>query len=222
MSNNAPGFPHLSFNTSRPVISPIGSFEWQVISGSLKGSGILPPDTGRTFNGAILYQPKQNEDRYLNGMIITWQPKWTKGLHLGFTRLIYQYNSDRHSTLDGYLPVVGSFFKGKTPNEDAKKRDQLLSVFFRLVLPKEKAEVYGEFGRNDHSQNFRDLLLEPEHARAYIIGARKIFSTKKKTDIELMAEFTQSTNYLQQHVREHDQRGILITRLDTVIPTGAR
>lgn len=190
MSNNAPGFAHLSFNTTAPVISPIGSFEWQIISGTLKSSGILPPDTGRTYDGQTLYQPKPIDDRYLNGMIITWQPKWTKGLHLGLTRLIYQYHSDIPRNFDGYLPVIGALFKGQTENEDAKKRDQLLSVFFRLILPKEKAEVYAEFGRNDHSQNIRDLLLEPEHARAYIIGGRKIFSTKRKVDLELMIEIT--------------------------------
>ena len=202
MSNNAPGFPHITFNTSTPVISSIGSFEWQVIGGRLKGSGILPPDTGRTFNGEKLYEPKPGDDRYLNGMIITWQPKWTKGLHLGFARVIYQYTSDTRRTIDGYLPVVGAFFKGNTANEDDKKRDQLLSVFFRLVLPKEKAEFYAEFGRNDHSQNVRDLLLEPEHARAYIIGGRKIFATKKNTDVELMIEFTQLQNPATANVRE--------------------
>jgi len=61
-------------------------------------------------------------------------------------------------------------------------------------LPKEKAEFYAEFGRNDHSQNFTDLMLEPEHARAYIIGGRKIFTTAKKTDVELMFELTQLEN----------------------------
>src|SRR5215204_2056123 len=36
MSNNAPGFPYLSFNTTSPISSPIGSFEGQIISGFLK------------------------------------------------------------------------------------------------------------------------------------------------------------------------------------------
>lgn len=195
MSNTAPGFPHITFNTSAPIITGIGSFEWQVISGMVKGSGILPPDTGRTFDGVRLYQPKQEDSkRYMNGMIATWQPKWTKGLYLGFSRMFYLYNSDVEKSLDGYLPILGAFFKGKTSGEDDKRRDQLLSIFVRLVLPKEKAEFYAEFGRNDHSQNFTDLMLEPEHARAYILGGRKIFTTAKKTDIELMFEMTQLEN----------------------------
>jgi hypothetical protein len=190
MSNNAPGFPHLTFNTTSPISSPIGTFEGQVISGLLKNSGILPPDTARTFNGQQLYVPKRADNRYLNGMIITWQPKWTKGLHLGFTRVFYLYRPDIESSLNGYLPVLGSFFKGKTKNEDEKMRDQILSLFFRLILPNDHAEFYAEFGRNDHSQNVNDLLQEPEHSRAFLIGGKKIFTTAKNTDMELIAEFT--------------------------------
>ncbi len=192
MSNNAPGFAHITFNSTVPVKSPIGTFEWQLVGGKLKSSGILPPDTARKFDGQPLYVPKPNDDRYLNGLVVTWQPKWTPGLFLGFTRVFYQYEDDLRHNFDGYLPVIGTLFKGKAKNEDEKKRDQLLSVFFRLVLPGEQAEVYGEFARNDHAQNERDLLLEPEHARAYTIGLRKIFPTRSKRQFEILAEMTQT------------------------------
>lgn len=188
MSNNAPGFPHLSFNSTQPVISPVGSFEWQLISGQLKGSDILP-DTSRKFNGQSLYRSKQNGDRYLNGIVVTWQPKWTKGLFVGFSRAFYQYNSDVRSSFDGYIPVFGKFFKGGLSNDDAKRRDQMLSFFFRLLLPKENAELYAEYGRNDHSQNANDFLLEPEHSRAYIIGFSKVFETSKNS-MRLFGEIT--------------------------------
>ncbi len=194
MSNNAPGFGHLSFNTTAPVVTKIGSFEWQLISGVLQNSGLLPPDTARTFNGQPLYEPKTESSRYLNGMIITWQPKWTKGLYLGFSRVFYQYKSNVSSSLNGYLPVLSAFFKSNAQDENKFGRDQLLSLFFRLVLPKEQAEVYGEFGRNDHSQNFFDLLYEPEHARAYTLGLRKIFVQDNKRDVELFMEMTHLQN----------------------------
>jgi hypothetical protein len=195
MSNTAPGFPHITFNTTAPVKTGIGSFEWQIVSGMTKGSNILPPDTGRTFDGVRLYDPKpEDSKRYINGMVITWQPKWTKGLYLGFSRMFYLYNSDVEKSFDGYLPIFGTFFKGATNGEDEKLRDQMLSLFVRLVLPKEKAEFYAEFGRNDHSQNFTDAVLEPEHARAYIVGGRKIITTPKNRDIEVMFELTQLEN----------------------------
>jgi len=188
MSDNAPGFAHLSFNSLQPITSPVGSFEWQLISGKLKGSGILP-DTMRKFNGQSLYIPKPNGDRYLNGMVLTWQPRWTKGLFLGFSRVFYQYMSDVPSSFNGYLPVFGKFFKGSLSDEDEKKRDQVMSIFFRFMLPGERAELYAEYGRNDHSQNSRDFLLEPEHSRAYILGFSKTFTAPKK-DVRLFAEIT--------------------------------
>ncbi|RYZ30110.1 MAG: hypothetical protein EOO10_03960 [Chitinophagaceae bacterium] len=193
MSNNAPGFPHLTLNTSAPLQSPVGSFEGQLVSGILKKSGFISADTNRTYNGRRLFEPKPEGDRYLNGITINWQPKWTKGLYLGFSRVFYLYRFNVEHSINGYLPVVGQLFKGnlsEAEQEDKMKRDQLLSFFFRLILPKEKAEIYAEFGRNDHSGNTRDLLMEPEHSSAFLIGFRKIFETSKKTDVELMAELT--------------------------------
>lgn len=189
MTNNAPGFPHLSFNSTQPINSSIGSFEWQLISGRLKGSGILPEDTSRKFDGQPLYVPRPEGDRYINGVVFTWQPKWTKGLFVGFSRTFYQYLSDVPATLNGYLPVIGKFFKRSLATEDEKKRDQMFSLFFRLMLLNEKAEFYGEFGRNDHSYDIRDLLDEPEHSRAYVFGFSKIFE-RSKTDLELFGEIT--------------------------------
>jgi hypothetical protein len=189
MSNNAPGFPHLSFNTTQPVKSPVGTFEWQLMSGILKGSKIVPDDTSRRFNGRDIFRPKPFKGRYLNGVVIAWQPKWTKGLFLGISRVFYQYLSDIRPGIDGYVPVVGKFFKKNLPSEDAQRRDQLASFFFRLILPKEKAEVYGEYGRNDHSYNLTDFYLQPEHSRAYTLGLSKIFDGRKK-DLQLYAEMT--------------------------------
>ena len=100
MSSNAPGFPHLSYNSLQPVNSPIGSFEWQLISGKLQSSNMFP-DTSRKFNGQYLYQPKPNGDRYLNGVVVAWQPKWTKGLFVGFSRVFYEYMSDVEPSFNG-------------------------------------------------------------------------------------------------------------------------
>ncbi|MBV9987590.1 MAG: hypothetical protein JO301_07920, partial [Chitinophagaceae bacterium] len=47
MSNNAPGFLHGTLNTIKPFVTGIGTFEGQIIGGSLRGSGILPPERNR-------------------------------------------------------------------------------------------------------------------------------------------------------------------------------
>lgn len=227
MSNNAPGFLHLTFNTTSPVVSPIGTFEWQFVAGLLDRSNILPPDTGRTYNGQKIYESKPDWNRYLNGMVITWQPKWIKGLHLGFTRVFYQYKRDVPHSFNGWLPVFSGFFKKKLRDElTFGDRDQMSSLFFRLVLPNDHAEVYAEFGRNDHAGDLDDLLVEPEHARAYIIGGKKLFKNAKGTDIELMAEVTQLQTPSTFSVREgntwytHHQIWDGYTQLGQVVGAG--
>jgi hypothetical protein len=191
MSNNAPGFQHITFNTTSPVRSPIGFFEWQVVSGILKNSGIFPSDTIRSFEGQRMYKAKFDDKRYLNGMIITWQPKWITGLFLGMSRVFVQYESELDNSFSRYLPIVTKLFKSSNgQKEDTINQNQLLSIFFRLVLPKEKIELYAEYGREDHAAGLRDLILEPEHTGAFIVGFRKIFETKKGKDVELFTEIS--------------------------------
>jgi Capsule assembly protein Wzi len=201
MSNSAPGFLHLSLNSKAPMRTFAGHFEWQVIAGKLKNSGILPFDTSHRFEGVGLYKPKNNSDRYINAMVISWQPKWVKNLFIGFSRSFYVYTNQVPKTFDGYLPIFSSFFKSNVVDDVNIGRDQLLSFFFRWVLPKEQAEFYWEYGRNDHSQNLTDFIVEPEHSRAYTIGFRKLFQNKKNNDVEIWSEVTQlqlsSTNRLR-------------------------
>jgi hypothetical protein len=60
------------------------------------------------------------------------------------------------------------------------------------VLPESKAEVYFEYGRNDHSYDFRDAIVEPEHTRAYVVGFRKLIPLNRPEEyIQMGVEFTQ-------------------------------
>lgn len=191
MSNNAPGFYHLTFNSTRPHKTFLGKFEWQLISGLLENSGMLPPDTARRFNGLPLYQPKTNSNRYINAMVVNWQPKWVAGLELGFIRSFFQYTSNLQGGLNGYLPIFSAFFKGNAQDENRFGRDQLISFYFRWKFNKEQAEIYGEWGRNDHAANLTDFIQEPEHSRAYTLGIRKLFlRPNKKWDMEFFTELT--------------------------------
>jgi hypothetical protein len=188
LSNTAPGFLHVTFNTRRPVKTPIGTIEWQLISGRLKESGIIPPDTSRRFEGQPLYEPKPKGDRYLNAINIAWQPKWINGLYVGFSRSFMQYSHTMKGNLNDYLPVFGFFFKGNTRSEDNFGRDQLLAFYLRWVLQKEAAEFYAEIGRNDHSGSMRDFVVQPEHSLAYIFGFKKLFIRPARYNIEFSGE----------------------------------
>ncbi|SFA42204.1 Capsule assembly protein Wzi [Pedobacter suwonensis] len=188
MSNNASGFKHISLNTTRPVNTPIGSFETQIIAGRLESSKIIPDNA--------LFVAKPDDWRYLSGIAFTYQPKWVPNLFLGFDRSFIVYRKDMGSSFGDYFPLFSPVEKASVingeNNEDNRKRDQYASVFARWVMPESHAEVYLQYGRNDHPYNLRDALQEPEHSRAYIAGFRKLIPLKADDAfIQVGVEFTQ-------------------------------
>src|SRR5205814_1397494 len=58
------------------------------------------------------------------------------------------------------------------PNGDSPD-NQLASAFFRWAFAPTGLEVYGEFGREDHSADVRDLAAEPDHDSAYLLGLQR-------------------------------------------------
>jgi hypothetical protein len=63
-----------------------------------------------------------------------------------------------------------------------------LFVFFNN---KAKTELYFEYGRRDHAYNWREALLNPEHARAYLFGFKKLIALKNNEFIQLRGEILQ-------------------------------
>jgi hypothetical protein len=188
LSNNAQGFLHFTANTTRPIHTRIGDFEGQIIAGQLQSSGIFPADTNRFFNGVRLYKPKQEANRYMTGLTINWQPKWVKGLYLGVAQAAYQYASDVTGIAD-ILPLAGIVVSA---TQKAGKKAALGSVFARYVLPKDHAEFYLEYGRNDRVPTPVNLISDVNYPRAFVGGFRKLFPLKKKgTWLELATEFAQ-------------------------------
>jgi len=191
MSNNASGFAHFTLNTIRPIKTYIGSFEAQIIGGRLEQSGIPVPDGPE-------YQPRAKDWRYLSGMVVTYQPKWIPNFFIGFDRTFLVKNFDMGNGFGDYFPIFKAVQKSSyvnsdgTNSDDTAWRDQYISVFTRYVLPESKAEIYFQWGRNDHSYNLRDGLVEPEHTRAYVVGFRKLVPLNRKDEyIQMGVEFTQ-------------------------------
>lgn len=188
MSNNAPGFLHATFNSVKPIKTKVGFFEFQVIAGELKNSNIVPPETNRVYNGVALYQPKNQEQRYLNGMVLTWQPKWVKGLFVGFAKASYLYKSDISGIAD-ILPLEGII---KSDSDKQQKKSTLGSIFIRYVLFEEQAEFYAEYGRSDRSAGIINLIADKDYPRGYVVGFRKLSDKKPNgSQFEFATEFTQ-------------------------------
>ncbi|WP_316849718.1 capsule assembly Wzi family protein [Pedobacter agri] len=195
MSNNASGFKHVTLNTVRPVKTPIGSFEGQILGGRLESSGFPPLEKTQMSSGTSAYLPPRDDWRYLAGLNINYQPKWVPGLFLGFTRTFMSYGGDLDGLAD-YIPFFVPFQKakiGEGAGDDGDARDQRTSLYARWLFPKAHAEVYFEYGLNDNSYNLRDFIGSPDHSRAYLFGLRKLIPLKGKTDefIQFSGELTQ-------------------------------
>jgi len=188
MSNHARGFKHITFNTTKPLKTKIGNFEWQVVSGRLESSGYLPAGSERQHAGTNIYVPKINQRgetddwRYLQGYSITYSPKWVSGLSLGFIRWVQMYGAlveGKYPWLEGsptWFPAFSNLFRKNDKYENYEAQtNQAAGVFLRWLWKDSKAEIYVDYNHNDSKQNIRDLLLDSDHSRAVTIGLQKIF-----------------------------------------------
>lgn len=185
MSNTSSGFKHFTLNTRKPVNTILGAFEGQIIAGKLVGSnyGVLEPES--TYFSDELFVAKPDDWRYLSGLVLTWQPKWIKGLFVGITRTSQMYSKDLNKVGD-YLPFFSTGTKVNADLPVNKKNDSRSSMFFRWLWPEEKAEIYFEYGNNNSSGDIRSRILNPSASRAYIFGLRKILPFNKASDENLL------------------------------------
>ena len=191
MSNNAPGFGHFFFKTRKPLKTAIGSLEWQLIGGQLNSDDKLAYE-----NRHLLPNSLTSRDRYLSGIVISYQPKWVPGLFVGFTRAVQTYTDYNKaanlSFFEKYIPVLALAIQKKNNQfDDTLNRDQLASFFLRWLLPKANTEFYIEYGFNDYGFNTRDYLMGPSHSAAYIAGFKKIMKLRNTERLELGMELTQ-------------------------------
>lgn len=205
-SANAPGFVHTSINTVNPLKTFLGSFEGQIIVGRLENSFFEPsqyPGQNRLY-----FLPFDSDWRYLNGFSVNYQPKWLKGFYLGMNRTFQVNNNLMGDTFRDYFPIFEIFQKknffddGTSTSYDARGTDQQVSVFSRIVSKKAKAEIYFEFGRRDHSYNWREFILNPEHARAYLFGFQKLVSLPSQGKfLQFRGEVVQQQESVNRYIR---------------------
>ena len=187
-SSNAFGFEHVSLNTTKPAETFLGDFEGQLILGKLN-------------NFAPFVRGGKDDWRYVNGIIFSYHPKWIPGLFFGASRVFQQYSSFNNRTLGFYFPIFEPFQKKLLidPNSkdfdsteyDEKLQSQQLTGFARFVIPNVKAEIYFEYGRRDHAVDWREFILNPEHARAYLLGFKKLINLEGESFFQINGEILQ-------------------------------
>jgi hypothetical protein len=194
MSNNAGGFPHLFLGTQKPVDIWIGKLEALYTVGWLQESAF--------WRGEI---PDSLRHRWMKALVVVLEPRGAPGLYLGAARVYYQYVPEGGIPLRDMVGIFEAPEKKKlitTTNplgDDA--RDQMIELFMRWVLPESNFEVYGSFGRNDHSFDQRDLIQEPDHATAYTLGLQKLFLQPGTGFVRLRWEVTSLANGLSIALR---------------------
>lgn len=167
LGNNAPGFPHVFVGTSTPLDVWLGH-----VHGRLTWGGLSHTEYARV--------PASGKRRRMAGLVGVFQPRGISGLELGAARFFHSPGSEGRPGADFLLkPFEGLLKEGlkATQSVDGKSDadNQLASVFARWVAPRGGFEVYGEFAREDHSWNLRDLLVEPDHDSGYLLGIGKVW-----------------------------------------------
>lgn len=203
LSDNAPGFYHFRIQTNRPLKTFMGSFEGNYWIGQLKGSG-LTYYSDKAYT-EILEATKSSDWRYFTGLTLSYAPKWTPGFSLGLTRGFQIYRKDMDS-FNSYFPLFAPFQKeeeGLIESRD-RRQDQNVSVFTRWVIPAAKTEFYLEFSRNDHPLNWRELVLNPEHSRAYLIGFSKYIKLPINYTFGIIGEMSQTQFSINNIIRWPD------------------
>ncbi|MDF2156238.1 capsule assembly Wzi family protein [Algoriphagus sp. CAU 1675] len=204
MGNNAPGFFHYTLNTRRPIKSGIGTFEGQTIAGFLKSTNFLLPHSDYIFVNNPVYIPKrENGDRFISGLILTYQPKWIPGLFLGYGSVNHLYRDEITDFAD-VLPV----FNGRKGLQNVvdpirDKRQQFSTGYFRWLSPEGRFEFYGEYGTRGNSRKLEEFITTPEQGRAFTFGFTHLIDLKKPNRfIEINSEMTQSGQTIREEIRE--------------------
>jgi hypothetical protein len=208
IGGNAPGFPHAFAGTSSPLPIWIGKIHGRVYWGRLEQS-TYSPVTGTSYYSSML---ESGTKRFMSGAVGIFEPRGVPGLELGVARFFHSVwprtgiprsylTKAFQAILKNSLGSAGGFAGGADPGiED----NQLASAFARWAFPSSGFEVYGEYGREDHSANFRDFIQEPDHSRTYGLGLRKIF---RSDSLQLSALRVEIINYEFPTLARHRQEG---------------
>jgi hypothetical protein len=169
LGDNAAGFPHVFVGTGSPANLFIGTLHARVIYGRLDQSAFSPVTSGE-------------ERRFVSGIVGVFSPRGLPTFEIGAGRFFQMIWPDGGPSSYEFRRPFETLFKSSLSVENRAHDDpsthienQLASLFFRWVIPSQQIEVYGEMGREDHSWDRRDLVLELDHATTVGLGLRKVW-----------------------------------------------
>ncbi|MEO5579899.1 MAG: hypothetical protein ABIR58_04520 [Gemmatimonadaceae bacterium] len=190
LGSNAAGFPHLFAGTSAPLNLYLAKLHAKVFWGTLTQSEFSTVTGPSTYISRL----EPGRKRFATGIVMIAEPRGIPGLEVGGARFFHSIWPRSGIPRSYFTKVFQVFLKEnldvpqatdpRFPQEDTERGladNQLVEVFARWVLPGSRFEVSAEYGRDDHSEDKRDLLQEPDHARFYNLGLRKVFAIDAKS-----------------------------------------
>lgn len=182
---NAPGFFHTFVGTDKPLSFLKGRIDFRLFWGNLRGSDYLYPED---------VDVNLPDTRIITGYSINYSPGFVSGMHLGFTRTSVSYLPDSGLQVGDLFMAFRRSQKKDNDMDPFDARLSKMALFIRWHFPKSGFEAYTEWGRYDNRRLLRDVLLEPELNRAYVLGFLKRFNVGSGRRIVLNGEITNLEN----------------------------
>jgi hypothetical protein len=198
LSGRGVGFPHAFLGTSRPLDLRILHLHVRGAWGELEQSDYAP------WEGLAAR-------RFASSLALSVMPRAFPGLELGFGRFFHIPWRQNGPILDDVLRPIETILKKDRVVDDpeiglggVESRDnQLATGWARWAFPHAGLEIYGEYARNDHPWDLRDLIVEPDHSGAWMLGGAWAREVTGRTWV-LRAETANARITHLRHVRPQE------------------
>jgi hypothetical protein len=137
----------------------------------------------------------------MSGLVAVFLPAGMPGLELGGSRFFHIPWPGDGVRAEHVLRPCQGLLKSGLCDPDGLGENQLASVFARWTFPASGFEIYGEFAREDHNHDVRDLVLEPDHNSAYLLGFQRVWMRDPSHWLALRAEVVNADVSHLQNVR---------------------
>ncbi len=179
-TNNAGGFKHYYINSTNPIQSKIGNFEFSALFGNLDTTKFKDIDQELLNVCRPCKVYKNLDERNIDAITLNYQPVFLRNIHLGFAYSRQYYKHQKNIYSQSF-----SLFSKDRPMQ------KIGSFMFRFVLPKDKSEFYGEIGIMDKSP-WPWKFFKNRERNAFILGVSKYANFfGNKSFIYLNLEFAQ-------------------------------
>ena len=147
--------------------------------------------------------------RVVSALAGSFRPRLFPGLELGAARFFHvRWERSALTLRTALLPLKGLLKRSNATGESAQNDfNQVASVFVRVAPASLPFETYGEFFREDHNLDLRDLAVEPDHASAYMLGMRRMW----RRDSVVYSLTLEAVNGRRSHLQRVRQQGPLYT-----------